>query len=121
MSRDWRQYLDDVQAYAAAAQRIVHGLTRDEVFGDERTRFAVLHALQVVGEAAKKVPPEVRARASHVPWAQITGFRDRIAHGYWALDEEVVWVVLQRDLEPLRAAAAALLAEADRADPQGRG
>ena len=117
MSRDWRQYLDDIQEYAAAARRIVGGLTREEVFGDERTRFAVVHALEVVGEAVKKVPPEVRARAPHIPWTRIAGFRDRLAHAYWQVNEDVVWDVLQRDLEPLREAAASLLAEADRADP----
>jgi uncharacterized protein with HEPN domain len=55
VSRDWRLYLDDVEQYAAAALRITRGLTRDAVFGDERTRFAVLHALEVVGEAVKRV------------------------------------------------------------------
>lgn len=117
MSRDWRLYLDDIEHYAAASLRITYGLTRDEVFRDERTRFAVLHALEVVGEAVKRVPPEVRGRAPHVPWAQIAGVRDRLAHAYWQVQEDVVWDVLQRDLAPLRDSAAALLAEADRTAP----
>lgn len=117
MSRDWRLYLADVVEYADAALRISAGLTREELFGDERTRFAILHALQVVGEASKRVPREVRDRSPGIPWQDIAGFRDWLAHGYWGVRQDVVWSVLSHDLPRLRDAAVTLLAEADRADP----
>jgi uncharacterized protein with HEPN domain len=77
----------------------------------------VLRALEVMGEAIRNVPPDVLGRAPDIAWRRVVGFRNRLAHGYWSLDEEVVWLAVTRDLPPLRAAAAALLDEADRAGP----
>lgn len=110
MSRDWRLYLADMVEYADAAAGFAAGLTRDELAEDQRTWFAVLRALEIMGEAAKHVPLSVRDQAPEV----VAGFRDRLAHGYWALDPGVVWTAVTRDVPPLRAAAARLLAAADR-------
>ena len=116
MSRDHRLYLEDIVSYADEAIGFTMGISRQALSADRRTYFAVLHALQVIGEAAKNLPPEVRSRTSDVPWRRIAGFRDRLVHAYHAVDPEVIWQVVtrDRDLTPLRDAAARLLAELDR-------
>ena len=113
MSRDPRLYLEDIVEYATIAIDFAAGMTADALTADRRTYFAVLHALGVVGEAAKKLPPELRDEVPNVPWRQIAGFRDRLVHAYHDVDPGVIWQVVTRGLVPLRDAAGALLARLD--------
>ena len=117
MSRDWHPYLADVVEYADAATEFAAGLTQEDLAADRRSWFAVLRALEVMGEAVKNVPAPVRDRAPHVPRRLVAGFRDRLAHGYWGLDAEVGWLAVTRDVPALRAAAAMLLAATDAEPP----
>jgi uncharacterized protein with HEPN domain len=102
VSRDWRLYLDDIVEYAERALRYTEGLTYEQFLADTRTYDATLRCLEIVGEAVKKLPIHVRELAPGVPWRQIAGFRDRLAHGYSDLDDEIVWSVVQQQLVPLR-------------------
>lgn len=71
---------------------------------------AVVRRLEVVGEAAKSIGVELRARYSGVPWSIIGRTRDRLIHHYFAVDEETVWQVVTSDLPPLIAQLEAVLA-----------
>ena len=102
MSRDWRLYLDDIVEFAERALRYTEGMTYEQFLADTRTYDATLRCLEIVGEAVKKLPIHVRDLAPTVPWRQIAGFRDRLAHGYSDLDDEIVWSVVQQQLAPLR-------------------
>lgn len=102
MSRDSRLYLDDIVEYAGRALRYCEGLSYEQFLADQRTYDATLRCLEIVGEAVKKLPAHVRELAPAVPWRQIAGFRDRLAHGYSELDDEIVWSVVQQQLAPLR-------------------
>lgn len=101
-----------------------------ELERDTLVRFAVLHALQIAGEAARHVPPELRAEAPDLPWPQITGMRNWIAHDYAAVDIGTIWhaatvdgpaaaAVLGEVLRRLDADAA-LPAEGGAAEPESR-
>jgi uncharacterized protein with HEPN domain len=63
-------------------------VTYEQCLADTRTNDATLRCLEIVGEAVKKLPIHVRELAAAVPWRQIAGFRDRLAHGYSDLDDE---------------------------------
>ena len=109
MSRDWSVRLADVVEFSDRATAFVAGMSFEEFAADERTRFAVQYALLAVGEAAKSLPPEVRARAPHLDWRGVIGMRDRLAHGYAAIVVEVIWRTVTVSLPPLRHGAAELL------------
>jgi uncharacterized protein with HEPN domain len=111
VSRSWRVYLDDIVTSAELVLEFTAGLSMSEFIADRRTYHAVLRNLEIIGEAAKKVPEEVRQRAPAVPWRQIAGFRDRLAHGYFDVDDDVVWNVVQEHLAALRDAADRLRGE----------
>src|SRR5262245_54898795 len=72
-----------------------------EFSDDLQTTYAVLHALTIVGEAAKNIPTEVLQRHPEIPWREVTGMRDNIAHGYFGLDLRVVWDTVREDLPKL--------------------
>lgn len=82
MTRDPAACLADMLDYARDAQAFVAGMTAESFAADRKTQFAVLRALEVIGEAAKRVPPEVQDRFPEIPWRQIIGMRNVIAHDY---------------------------------------
>lgn len=110
--RDWRVWVDDI---VEACDRI-RAYTADlpdatALAADSLRRDAVLFNVQIIGEAVKRVPPGVLARAPEIEWRRIAGMRDRIAHADFALDEDVLWVVIRDHLGPLRDAAERLRAK----------
>lgn len=117
MSRDPRVPLDDVVRYANDAIAFVGGMSFEAFAADERTHRAVLYSLLVVGEAAKRVPGEVRDRAPGVRWREAMSFRNRAAHGYDSINLVRVWGIVTQELPPFRDGVAALLATLDAEDP----
>ena len=113
MSRDWRLYLADIVERADRALAHVQDLTYDEFATDARTQDAVILNIMLVGEAAKRVPAEIRARAPEVAWQGAARMRDRLVHGYETTDLRIVWNVLSQDLVPIRDGVSVLLAQLD--------
>ncbi len=110
--RTAEDYLRDILDYAEKAERFLTGIPSAEALReDERTLLAVVRALEVVGEAAKRVSEDLRKEHPQVPWRGMMGMRDKVIHGYFGVDVEVVWRTVHEDLPPLRKAISALLAE----------
>ena len=79
-------------------------LSREQFFANELARDAALWNLLVLGEAAKQVPEHIRLEHSAIEWRKISGFRDVLAHGYFGLDEDIIWDVIENKIPPLRQA-----------------
>ena len=88
---------------AKLAQGFVAGRARADLDQDEMLRFALVHAVQVIGEAASKVSPECRLALPAVPWAAITGMRNRLVHAYFDIETDLLWGTVQKDLADLLA------------------
>jgi uncharacterized protein with HEPN domain len=99
--RDHRDFLLDLVQYAETAVQLVDRLTAESVISDVRTRLALERALEIVGEAAGKVPDAVRDRYPDVPWAQMSGLRNRLAHAYFGIDHVLLHRVASELLPPL--------------------
>jgi uncharacterized protein with HEPN domain len=91
VSRDWQDYLADVATHAAIAADIAARHAPAELNADPVLRLALERALEIVGEAASKIPVEVRTRHPDIPWRAMIGARHRLAHGYFALDHALLW------------------------------
>lgn len=97
-------YLDHMRQAASDALVFVEGLSKEEFFDDKRTQQAVIMSLIIIGEAATKVMDgyaEFSAKNSQVPWRSMRGMRNRIAHGYFDINLEVVWDTVQAALPEL--------------------
>jgi uncharacterized protein with HEPN domain len=117
--RDVLDYLTDIVAAIDAAQTFVAGMTAEQFRADQRTVYAVTHALEIVGEAAKRIPEPVRTRYGQVPWRLMAGMRDRLIHGYHMVDLDVLWKTVSEDLPSTRPLIAeALRQESAAADEQ---
>ena len=100
-TRDYRDCLADMVAYAEAAVTLVAGMSAGAVEADVRTRLALERAIEILGEAAGKVPAEARDRYPDLPWAQMVGLRNRLAHGYFSVDPAVLHKVASEILPSL--------------------
>lgn len=80
MSRDWRLYLDDIREGCERVVRYVRGMDKTTFLSDEKTYDAVLRNLEVIGEAAKYLPEEIKTQHPEINWRKVVGLRDVIAH-----------------------------------------
>jgi uncharacterized protein with HEPN domain len=93
-----------------SVQRFVAGRQRADLDADEMLRFAVVRAIEVVGEAATRTSDSLRAAHPEVPWIAIAGMRNRLVHAYFDIDTEIVWSTACEALPRLRAQLIPLLA-----------
>lgn len=117
MSRNWQLYLTDIVTACSKVQRYTNELERSAFFADEKTVDAVVRNLEIVGEAAKKVPADVRVQLPNVEWRKIAGFRDWLVHAYFGLDPDIVWDVVSNEIPTLKAEISTFLLNAQ--DPNG--
>jgi uncharacterized protein with HEPN domain len=101
MSRNIRLYLEDIQSSGQQILEYTQGMTVEAFLEDRRTRDAVLLNLQIIGEAVKNIPSELRDLAPDVEWRKISGLRDIIAHAYFQLEDEIIWDIVESKLESL--------------------
>jgi len=101
MPRDYRVFLDDILEAAAKVLKYTAGFSAEKFFSDRKTVEAVVWNLQIIGEAAKNVPEEVRSRYPDLPWRDMAGLRDIIVHQYFGIKLDVIWKVVQSDVPSL--------------------
>ncbi len=95
------------------AQIFVRNMTYEDFVGDNKTVYAVIRALEIIGEASKNVPPSLKARYSEIPWKEIAGMRDKVIHAYSSVDLKRVWSTVDRDIPALQPAFERILKEND--------
>jgi uncharacterized protein with HEPN domain len=92
-----RQMLD----YAREAIILSKGKSSQELVDERVLSLAIVRLMEIVGEAASRIPHEERSRHPEIPWLQIVGLRNRLIHGYDAIDYEILWQILNHDMPEL--------------------
>jgi uncharacterized protein with HEPN domain len=93
-----QDYLQDILDYMIKAEEFVEGMDYLAFQEDDKTVFAVIRALEVIGEAAKKIPTPIRRRYAAVPWKSLAGMRDKLIHDYMGISLEIVWRTIKEDI-----------------------
>ncbi len=94
----------------ARVQSYVAGIDEGEFLNTPLIQDGVLHQIQILGEAAKRLSRSLRAESPDIPWTDITGMRDKLVHDYMGIDLEMVWETVTRDVPGLHARLIALTA-----------
>ncbi|GAB4402543.1 MAG: DUF86 domain-containing protein [Anaerolineales bacterium] len=101
--RDHRLYIKDILAAMESIEAFTEGMTLKAFKADDKTASAVIRKLEVIGEAAKQVPDEVRTAYPQVPWKEMAGMRDRLIHAYFGVDYRLVWTTVKKRLPQVKA------------------
>ncbi|WP_321418568.1 DUF86 domain-containing protein [uncultured Methanomethylovorans sp.] len=96
-----------------AAEDFVSDCTFEDFIGDTKTQYAVIRALEIIGEAAKNVPEDIRQKYPSIPWKDLAGIRDKLIHAYFGVNLEVVWLSVKEGIPESKPVIGSLLAELD--------
>lgn len=109
--REPRFLLEDILECAEKVRQYTNSMTYDEFIEDSKTIDAVIRNLEVIGEAANRLPDEYKDAHSQIDWYKIRGLRNRIVHHYFGIDYQIIWLVKEEYLPELVIAIKILLKE----------
>jgi uncharacterized protein with HEPN domain len=98
VSRDIRHYLVDIIENIGDAERFIAGMSYEQFITNKMVVNAVIRSIEIIGEAAKHIPSEIRVVGADIPWKEMSGMRDKCIHDYVAVDFDVVWTAVKKEL-----------------------
>ncbi len=109
MPKDDLVYIGHMLDMAQKVVSKVRGISRQTYDDDENLQFALVHLVQVIGEAARRVSTAGQVAYAHLPWREVIGMRHKIVHDYMDVDTDIVWEVVTKDIPPLIAELTAVV------------
>ena len=95
-------YLKDINASIESIEKFIQGMTFDQFLNDDKTSSAVIRKFEIIGEASKSIPEELKKKYPQIPWKDIAGMRDKLIHAYSKVDLSLVWKTIHKRLPELK-------------------
>jgi len=102
MKREIGDYIEDIIKAMNAAMEFVNDMSYDEFVKDTKTMYATIRSLEVIGEAIKNIPDDVRKIYPEIPWRKMAGMRDKVIHEYFGVRLERIWETIKKDIPYLK-------------------
>jgi len=99
--REFIDFLNDILDSITKIKKFTKGMSYDKFFSDDKTNYAVVRCFEIIGEAAKKIPPRIKNKNKSIPWQEMAAIRDKLIHGYFGVNLEVIWKTIQEDIPEL--------------------
>ena len=113
MKREFLDFLEDILDAMEKAEAMLSDVDLETFKEDYQINFAVVRALEIIGEATKRLPESFREQHSDIPWKDMAGMRDRIIHGYDTVNLEIVWATVKNRIPELKPKIQRILTEHD--------
>ena len=98
MTREYIDYLRDIIDAMEKAEQFINDMNYDQFIQDDKTVFAVVRAIEIIGEAMKQIPESVRKRNSRIPWNDMAGMRDKLIHHYFGVNLKLLWNTVKSEI-----------------------
>jgi uncharacterized protein with HEPN domain len=105
MQKELKTYFEDIITAIEKIEKYTIGMTKEDLIRNDLVQDAVVRNLEVIGEAVKKIPDDVRNSYKDIQWKKIAGLRDILIHEYFGVNMNIVWDVIENKLKLLKAAA----------------
>ncbi len=102
MKREVGDYIEDIIGAMDKAMNFVKNISYEEFIQDDKTAFAVVRALEIIGEAVKNIPDDIRKNYPEIPWKDMAGMRDKVIHEYFGVKLSIVWRAVKEEIPPLK-------------------
>lgn len=112
--RDIKLYLKDIIEAMSAIERFVEGIDFDTFKNDDMRSSAVIRKFEIIGEATKNIPEEIRKLKPEIPWKEMAGFRDKLIHFYFGIKYELVWSTIKNRIPMIKSLIQEILEELDK-------
>jgi uncharacterized protein with HEPN domain len=100
--RNYEFYAKDIQESIYLIEQFIEGMDFNKFQVDDKTSSAVIRKLEIIGEAVKQLPDEIKEKYNEIPWKEMAGMRDKLIHWYFGVDLEVVWNVIREEIPRLK-------------------
>ena len=100
--RDYRDYLSDILESIDDIDSFINDVSFNDFVNDKKTLKAVIRSIEVMGEAAKRIPESIKAKYPSVPWKKMAGMRDKMIHEYHNIDLEILWKTIKEDIPSVK-------------------
>jgi len=111
--RESTDYLNDILESIQDIRTFTKDMNYEDFAGDRKTVKAVIRCFEVIAEATKALPSDIKDRYRDIPWVEIVGMRNKLIHEYFGVDTEILWQSIQDDITPLESTIGMMLAEQD--------
>jgi uncharacterized protein with HEPN domain len=115
MKRDFRDFLQDILTAIVDTESFVKDFTYEQFVEDRKTLYAVVRSIEVIGEATKNLPEQLKADYPEVPWKRMMGMRDKLIHGYFGIDFKTLYKAATEDIPPVKPLIEKMIAEQKKA------
>ena len=113
MKRTQKLYLNDILEAIEKIEKYTKGLNFEDFSKNTMITDAVVRNFEIIGEAAKQIPPEIKKKQDQIPWKEMAGMRDKLSHDYSGVNIEILWKTAKKRVPTLKHLIAELLRTAD--------